>query len=161
MTRHYQSKAERQQQHQAEHRHISERLAYAGAIPFIALAGLLYLPADMLPGNQEQWVSALMTYSLIVVNFLAGSLWGRAIDNMERNHRGNGQLFAVLISLLSWMTIMLPPQLGFVLLACLLVSLRLHEMYGLSSDSAVKWYSKARSRLTVVASVVLCLAAAS
>ncbi|GGA71214.1 hypothetical protein GCM10011369_11220 [Neiella marina] len=161
MTRHYQTKEERQQQRKDEHQLISERLAYAGAIPFIVLAGLLYLPADILSGNQDQLISALMTYSLIVVNFLAGSLWGRAIDNMQRNHRGNGQMFAVLISLLSWVTIMLPPHLGFVMLACLLVSLRLHEMFGLSSDSPIKWYSRARSRLTVVASVVLCLAAAS
>lgn len=144
-----------------EHRQISEQLAYAGAIPFLLLAAALLIPSDFVPFSSEQLHQAMQLYGLVVVNFVAGSLWGRAIDNPERHHRGNGQLFAVVVSLISWFSFALPPTSGLLVLTCLFVGLRLHEAFAVRGESRSDWYSKARSRLTFVASASLCVAAIS
>ncbi|MBW8191773.1 DUF3429 domain-containing protein [Neiella marina] len=149
----------RSARHLNEHRQISEQLAYAGAIPFVMLTAALFIPNQFVPASESQLQQALMLYGLIVVNFVAGSVWGRAIDNPERHHRGNGQIFAIVVSLISWFAFALPAHAALLVLACLFVNLRLHEAFGMSGEDGAEWYGKARSRLTVLASAVQCLAA--
>ena len=54
----------------------SASYVYAGAIPFVVCTALLIFDIDELP-LLGSTVTVLSVYTLIIVSFLAGSLWGQ------------------------------------------------------------------------------------
>ena len=50
-------------------------LGYAGLIPFLIIPSVVWLVQDRLPGLAPQ---AFLLYSLAILCFLAGTVWGRA-----------------------------------------------------------------------------------
>ncbi|GAB2493286.1 DUF3429 domain-containing protein [Arenimonas alkanexedens] len=49
-------------------------LGWAGVVPFLLLAGLVFVPAFRLPA-----LDAFMAYSAVILSFLGGVRWGRAL----------------------------------------------------------------------------------
>lgn len=83
-------------------------LGYAGVIPFAALAAALWTPAW-----QPQALGPLLAYSALILSFLGGVRWGRALES-------GGSLdfaLAVLPSLYAWGALQLPPAAALMLLA--------------------------------------------
>ena len=132
------------------------RLGYAGLIPFVLLAALLWLvDADLLP-----FVSiALGGYAATIVSFLGGVHWG--IGFMKgAGAPGFHFMWGVAPSLVAWLALMMPsyaalPLLGLVVVACYVVDKNTYAAAGLAS-----WLPM-RLRLTVIATVSCLLGAAA
>lgn len=132
------------------------RLGYAGLIPFVLLAALMWLvDAALLP-----FVAiALSGYAATIVSFLGGVHWGIGFmkgDAAPRFHF----VWGVVPSLIAWLALMMPayaalPLLGLVIVACYVVDSKTYPSAGLSS-----WLVM-RLRLTVVATASCVLGAAA
>ena len=125
----------------------ANRLAFAGLLPFVLGAALMWLVrADAHP----YVAGALSGYAAVIISFLGGIHWGLAFAQP----RPPVTLFAwgVVPSLVAWLAVVLPPYAGLVvhgamLVACYLVDRRVYPRHG-----AAHWLTL-RFRLTVVAAL--------
>lgn len=83
-------------------------LGYAGVIPFAALAAALWVPSW-----QAQALAPLLTYSALILSFLGGVRWGRALAS----GRALDYVLAVLPSLYAWAALLLAPPVALILLS--------------------------------------------
>ena len=132
------------------------RLGYAGLIPFVLLAVLMWLvDAELLP-----FVAiALGGYAAAIVSFLGGVHWGIGFIKGEAAPRFHF-IWGVVPSLIAWLALMMPayaslPLLGLVVVACYAVDSKIYPAAGLGS-----WLPM-RLRLTVVATASCVLGAAA
>ena len=129
-------------------------LGLAGLLPFIAGAAALAL-LDA-PGLQVWAATALAAYGALIATFLGGIHWGLAMRGVQPVNVRLG--WGVSPSLLGWVALLLPVNLGLwllavLLLACYAVDRTLYASAGLSG-----WLGL-RLQLTSVASLC-CLAGA-
>ena len=131
------------------------RLGYAGLIPFVVNALLLFwVHDDVLP----LVAIALTSYAAVIASFLGGIHWGLALrENTE--HRKFHLIWGVIPSLLAWVAVIMPadaglPILAVVLMLCYLVDRKVWPRSGLRP-----WLTL-RFRLTLV-SVLSCLLGAA
>lgn len=132
------------------------RLGYAGLIPFVLLAALMWLvDTELLP-----FVAiALGGYAAAIVSFLGGLHWG--IGFMKGQDAPPFHfIWGVVPSLFAWVALMMPayaalPLLGLVVVACYAVDSKTYPTAGLAS-----WLPM-RLRLTVVATASCVLGAAA
>lgn len=132
------------------------RLGYAGLIPFVLLAALMWLvDAALVP-----FVAiALGGYAATIVSFLGGVHWGIGFmkgDAAPRFHF----IWGVVPSLIAWLALMMPayaalPLLGLVVVACYAVDSKTYPAAGLTSWLPI------RLQLTVVATASCVLGAAA
>ena len=129
-------------------------LAYAGLIPFVGMALLLWL-VD--PELHPFLALAMAGYGAAIVSFLGGIHWGIGFKNAARMH--NAPMFnfvwGVVPSLLAWVAVTMPAYAGLPLLAILLgvcyaVDRKAYVEAGLQEWLPLRW------RLTIVA-VLSCL----
>jgi len=132
------------------------RLGYAGLVPFVLLAALLWLvDAELLP-----FVSvALSSYTATIVSFLGGVHWGIGFMKGEAAPRFH-LMWGVLPALIAWLALMMPayaalPLLGLVLVACYAVDRKTYPPAGLA-----QWLPM-RLQLSVVATLCCLLGAAA
>ena len=132
------------------------RLGYAGLIPFVMLAVLMWLvDAALLPFL----AIALAGYAATIVSFLGGVHWGIGFtqgDSAPRFHF----IWGVAPALFAWLALMLSaqaalPLLALVVVACYVVDSKTYPAAGLAS-----WLPM-RLRLTVVAALSCLLGAAA
>lgn len=135
---------------------VITRLGYAGLVPFVLLAALMWLVvAELLP-----FVAiALGGYAAAIVSFLGGVHWGIGFMKGEAAPRFHFW-WGVVPSLIAWLALMMPayaalPLLGLVIVACYAVDSRTYPAAGLAS-----WLPM-RLRLTVVATASCVLGAAA
>lgn len=138
---------------------LASRLGYAGLIPFMGLAALLWLVrADLHPFV----ATALLCYGAIVASFLGGIHWGIAFS--LATHAGEAAkhhlLWSVLLSTLAWIGVVMPayaglPLLGLVFVASYLVDRRWWPQAGLGG-----WLTL-RFRLSTLAALSCILGAAA
>jgi hypothetical protein len=133
---------------------VALRLAYAGLIPFVFGALLLWV---VRPDAHPYVAAALSGYGAVVISFLGGIHWGFGFAQSQPAPR----LFvwAVVPSLVAWVAVVLPPYAGLVvqgamLVACYLVDRRVYPLNG-----AAKWLTL-RFRLSAVASLSCFIGAA-
>ena len=132
------------------------RLGYAGLIPFILLAALMWLvDAELLP-----FVAiALGGYAATIVSFLGGVHWGIGFMKGEASPRFHF-IWGVVPSLIAWLALMMPayaalPLLGLVVVACYAVDSKTYPVAGLAN-----WLPM-RLQLKVVATASCVLGAAA
>ena len=132
------------------------RLGYAGLIPFILLAALMWLvDAELLP-----FVAiALGGYAAAIVSFLGGVHWGIGFMKGEASPRFHF-IWGVVPSLIAWLALMMPayaalPLLGLVVVTCYAVDSKTYPVAGLAN-----WLPM-RLQLTVVATASCVLGAAA
>ena len=84
---------------------LMELLGYAGLVPFLisALAELmaLNLPIPVSP------MTLLLTYGAIILSFMSGTLWGRAIHRADSEATNSLLSLSNLFALLAWLTLSL------------------------------------------------------
>ena len=132
------------------------RLGYAGLVPFVLLAALMWLvDYALLP-----FVGlALAAYTATIVSFLGGVHWG--IGFMRGNAAPRFHfIWGVLPSLAAWLALLMPtyaalPLLGLVLVGCYAVDRQSYP----TADLA-RWLPM-RLKLTVVATLSCLLGAAA
>lgn len=87
-------------------------LGAGGALPFLALA------LAPLAGPVPAWgPSALVGYGALILSFLGGIRWGRALGQRERRGADLDLALSVLPSLYAWPLLLLPPGQALPLLA--------------------------------------------
>jgi hypothetical protein len=132
----------------------AHRLGYAGLIPFVAGAVLVWL---VHPEAHPYAVLALATYASVILSFLGGIHWGVAF----RQEQPDPRLLAwgVVPSLVAWVAVVMPPEAGLVvcgvmLAVCYAVDRRVYPLHGLT-----RWLTL-RFRLSAVAALSCFLGAA-
>lgn len=130
------------------------RLGYAGLLPFVAAALLVWL---LPPTPAQAFVAqALSAYAALIISFLGGIHWGHAM----RGPVGSAALaWGVIAPLLSWPAVLMPAHAalvihGLLLLACYAVDRRLYAAAG-----AQGWLTL-RFRLSAVAALACFIGAA-
>ena len=135
---------------------LIHRLGYAGLIPFIVLALLLWI---VTPEAHPFVAIALTAYAATVAAFLGGIHWGIGLRH-NAPQRKLHMVWGVVPSLVSWIAVIMPayaglPLLGLLLIACYLVDRKTWPEAGLRD-----WMTL-RFRLTVVSTLACLLGAAA
>ena len=131
------------------------QLAYAGLLPFVIGAALIWL----VRADAHRHVgAALSAYAAVILSFLGGIHWGFGIRSANATQAHFG--WAVVPSLVAWVAVLMPPNAalvvhGLMLVVCYLVDRKIYPRH-----AAAAWLTL-RFRLTVVASVSCFLAAAA
>ena len=134
---------------------LVHRLGYAGLIPFVGLAGLMWL----VEGDVHAFVAmALSAYAATIAAFLGGIHWGMGLP-LDAPARRFHLVWGVIPSLVAWVALLMPAFAGLPLLAVLLAA-----CYGVDRRSWTQWgwtdWLPLRARLSAVA-VLSCLLGAS
>ena len=133
---------------------LALRLGYAGLVPFVAGALLIWL---VLPEAHPYVTLALSAYAAVIISFLGGIHWGHAMR--QATPAAASLLWGVIPSLIAWAAVMMVPASGLViqglaLLACYFVDRRLYPAQG-----AAAWLVL-RFRLSAVAALSCFIGAA-
>ncbi len=143
-----------QSQTAAEPPQFALRLGYAGLIPFVGGALLVWL---VWPAMHPYTTMALSAYAAVIVSFLGGIHWGIAFRDAEPPP--SLFVWGVVPSLAAWVAVMMPPSAGLVihalmLFVCYLVDRKVYTAFGLQ-----RWLTL-RFRLSMVAAASCLLGAA-
>ncbi len=130
---------------------IAKRLGYAGLIPFVSLAVLLWIvQADLRP-----WLTiALTSYAALIASFLGGIHWGIAATQPQPA-RSFHHIWGITPSLMAWLALIMPAYAGLPLIAALLIACYLVDRKSYPAAGWSAWLPM-RLKLTVVA-VLSCL----
>ena len=130
------------------------RLGYAGLLPFVLGAALLWF---VRPDAHPYVAAALSGYAAVIVSFLGGIHWG--LGFRARPADPSRFVWGVVPSLVAWLAVVMPPYAGLVvhgvmLVVCYLVDRRIYPVH-----ASAAWLTL-RFRLTVVASLSCFIGAA-
>jgi hypothetical protein len=127
---------------------LATRLAYAGLIPFVLLAALLWIvQADLRP-----WLTiALTSYAALIATFLGGIHWGIAAQR-PHHERPFHYIWGITPSLIAWIALIMPAYAGLPLLAALLITCYLVDRKSYAAAGWSSWLLM-RLRLTAVAAL--------
>ncbi len=132
----------------------ARRVAYAGLLPFVLGALLVWLVND----TAHPYVTlALSAYAAIVVSFLGGIHWG--VGFAQPDPPASLFLWGVLPALLAWVAVMMPPNAGLALNGALLVLCYLIDRKVYPAQGLARWLTL-RFRLSAVAALSCFLGAA-
>jgi hypothetical protein len=126
---------------------LATKLGYAGLIPFVLLAALLWIvQADLRP-----WLTiALTSYAGLIATFLGGIHWGIAAQRPHHEQPFH-YIWGVTPSLIAWLALIMPAYAGLPMLALLLVVCYGVDRSGYTSAGWSAWLPM-RWRLTIIAS---------
>jgi hypothetical protein len=133
---------------------LAARLGYAGLLPFVAGALLVWL----VRAEVHAYVSlALSAYAALILSFLGGIHWGLAMRSPQPGRVG--LIWGVVPSLVAWPAAVMPPDAGLVIqglmfIVCYAVDRRLYPEQGVAG-----WLTL-RFRLSAVAALACFLGAA-
>ena len=134
---------------------IPQWLAYAGLIPFVGLTLLvLFGPA----GQHGEFALAQRAYGAVILSFLGGVIWGRALapaPGDEDTPTTPLYVYSVAPSLLGWVALLAHPLLGLWLLAAAFLLAFGHDWLASRRGLLPQWYVRMRIVLTAVVVVSL------
>lgn len=140
---------------------VAMRLAYAGLMPFVLGAALVWLIGGHSIDAHGFVSQGLSAYAALTISFLGGIHWGLAFRQTASPPVPSFAPFAwgVVPSLMAWVAVMMPAYAGLVLqgvmlVLCYLVDRRLYPALG-----AAGWLTL-RFRLSLVAALACFIAAA-
>ncbi|MGC8535054.1 MAG: DUF3429 domain-containing protein [Rhizomicrobium sp.] len=131
-------------------------LTAAGALPFVGLATMAFLGG---PLWQADGLNDLMTYGAVILAFMGAVHWGLALAPGAVAEPSASLLAGVIPALVGWGATMLPPSLGFIVLALSFIAVLGFDFVAIRNGAAPSWYGRLRLPVTLV--VVLSLMAAS
>jgi hypothetical protein len=130
------------------------RLAYAGLLPFVFGALLVWLVRE----EAHPYVAlALSAYGAVIVSFLGGIHWGLAFRHTEPPPRL--LVWGVVPSIVAWLAVMMPPSAGLVILGAMLVACYAVDRRLYTEEGVAHWLML-RFRLSAVASLSCFIGAA-
>jgi len=133
-------------------------LGWLGVIPF-ALCSLVSVFSN--GALNASGVTALLTYGAIILSFLGGIHWGLAIhtDQSGKPNMLQRLVISVIPALLAWVSLMLAPAPGCVLLSCAFIAMLFVDVYASRAGLAPAWYARLRVPLSSAAAASLLVAA--
>jgi len=140
-------------------RRLAWFLAFAGAIPFLLATGaLIFSDASSV---RVPAIAALVTYSAVILSFLAGIEWGLAIRDESGNEatRVAALGLSAVSSLAAWAVLWLPSshwQVGSAL--GLFVAAWAADQWMASRGLLPAWFVDLRTAVTVLVAVILSVA---
>ena len=140
----------------------AQRLAYAGLVPFVAGALLVWAVRDEV---QAYVALALSAYAAVVLSFLGGIHWGFGMRQPQPQSRSQSRaasaalVWGVVPSLVAWPAAVMPPRGGLVILGLMLVVCYAVDRRVYPAQGAAGWLTL-RFRLSAVASLSCFLGAA-
>lgn len=144
------------------HKKLVLLLTYAGSIPFIMLTILFFFPFDLGVYGLPIILKMLVSYTAIILSFMAGSQWGLAI-NLDKKPRTMLLFFSTVSSIVSWVIlcfsfvqsinifIISVSLLFFLLIAQLVIDMSIVR----KNNVIEKWYGMLRVRVTFIVSLCL------
>ncbi|MDE2081996.1 MAG: DUF3429 domain-containing protein [Burkholderiales bacterium] len=132
---------------------MARRLGYAGLLPFIAGALLVWTVHDEL---RPELMRGLALYAAVIASFLGGIHWGLA---MQAGSPSRHLVWGVLPALLAWPAAWMPPGSGLVLLGALLLAGYAVDR-GLYAAAGAEAWLTLRFRLSAVAGLCCFIGAA-
>lgn len=136
-------------------------LGLAGLIPFVALAVLIWLPAD-LKGSPTQWAGPLLTgYGVVILSFMGGCRWGLAAAGMGQGPNVAMLVISVIPALYAWLVALLPDTQAQPLLAVGLLALLAADLSLSKTGGAPAWWPTLRWPLSLGAASSLFAGAAA
>ena len=131
-------------------------LALCGAIPFIGLTLLLFALGERHP-LRELVQDALATYGALILSFLGGIRWGRALRATDLDRALPVFALSVVPSLIGWFALLAPRPHVFAILAVAFAAQGAWDAYaGLPA-----WFARLRLWLSVIVTATLGLAVLS
>jgi hypothetical protein len=131
------------------------QLGYAGLIPFMTLACVLWITPEIYAEKIHQ---ALLSYAAIILSFMGAVHWGLAIDNKDHSINGFQLVVSVIPALIAWFSSMTAPLWNYSILIFTFVLLCFIDTYFVQKQSAPEWYLQLRIPLTVVVVISLIIA---
>jgi len=136
---------------------VALKLAYAGLLPFVFGAALIWLFGGYSPEAYYHVTLATSAFAAVTISFLGGIHWGLAFR--QGSDDAGAYIWGVVPSLVAVPALLMPPSSGFVvhgamLIICYLVDRRRYPAFGVGA-----WLTL-RFRLSAVASLSCFLAAA-
>lgn len=123
-----------------------------GAIPFVSLSigGALSSGA-----HQSLAYFTLVAYGAVILSFLGGVHWGRAISAFDKGAVADKFLWvslgiSVVPSLFGWLTLLVPMAIGLPVLAACFAAMLLIDLQTVKSGQFPSWYGNLRVILSVI-----------
>ena len=130
---------------------LIQRLGYAGLVPFVGLALLLWVVSI----EVHAFVSIALTgYAALIASFLGGIHWGIGLRH-NAPQRQLHMVWGVTPSLVAWVALLMPAFAGLPVLALLLIACYLVDRKTWPEAGLREWMTL-RFRLTVI-STLSCL----
>ncbi len=135
--------------------HMAIWLGYAGLIPFvISAAAVLLFDGD--PFVQETAGQALVTYGAVILSFLGGVRWGRALGASRKEDQTRDFILSVLPAIFGWSCLLLPIISGGIFLLIFGYLWQLYvDLKATRNHSLPQWFGRLRLRLTIGAIIAL------
>ncbi len=125
-------------------------LGVLGAIPFVACTVITVIGS---PDLAEKASSALAIYGAIILSFLGGIQWGLAInDEADLSSLGapyRRLTISVMPALIGWLSLLLPRDIGFVVLALAFALVLMVDLRAARNLEAPAWYPRLRWPLSL------------
>ena len=134
---------------------IARLLGYAGLLPFLLTAGLMWFATDI--GTAATAHRMLMAYGAVILSFLGGVRWGVCIGPLAGPDRNRELGLSVLPSIVAWVAFLPGPILALGILITGFIVQCLWDVMSVEQGRLPRWYGTLRLQLTAV--VVICLAA--
>lgn len=140
---------------------IALRLGYAGLIPF-AVSTLAILLSREDPFLQETAGMALLAYGAVILSFLGGVHWGRALYAPSSNLQMRDFVLSVLPSIFGWSCLLLPMISAGVLLLILGYIWQVYvDVRAMRQNALPSWFGRLRVQLTAGATLFLLVGGAA
>ncbi|MFS1919563.1 DUF3429 domain-containing protein [Vibrio lentus] len=99
-------------------RNTMAKLGYMGLIPFL-FGLLLSLTDSQFLGLSGE--TLFITYSVVILSFLSGILWGNGIENFENQSSNKALILSNVIVLVAWLAVLLGEQKEFLTTLILII----------------------------------------
>ncbi|CAK2730931.1 DUF3429 domain-containing protein [Vibrio crassostreae] len=99
-------------------RNTMAKLGYMGLIPFLFGLLLSLTDSQLLSLSGE---TLFITYSVVILSFLSGILWGNGIENFENQSSNKALVLSNVIVLASWLAVLLGEQQEFLTTLILII----------------------------------------
>lgn len=128
-------------------------VAYAGLVPFVALAAIVALGGGT--AGKAASAAALKAYAAVALAFLGGIRWGMAM-RVDTSRRGATLMAtSVLPAIVGFAALTLPLAAGLGLLAAAHAGLGAWDVWSAERGGAPSWYGRLRLKATLVATGAL------
>ncbi|WP_210449034.1 DUF3429 domain-containing protein [Vibrio crassostreae] len=99
-------------------RNTMAKLGYMGLIPFLFGLLLSLTDSQLLSLSGE---TLFITYSVVILSFVSGILWGNGIENFENQSSNKALVLSNVIVLASWLAVLLGEQQEFLTTLILII----------------------------------------
>jgi len=126
----------------------AKRLAYLGLIPFVVCVASLWLSSN--PMVQLEARTIFLFYSVVILSFMAGTLWGALIPLVERTPQAIMTMVLIVgVVISAWCALLLDLVTATIILFIGYVLILAYERQLAVGEQFPDWYHRSRKQLTM------------